>query len=411
MMDTPHVEKRRRTAAVLLWQSRFRLMLIIAIGGVTLTLEWAGWATGESVIARAYGVDRAIAAFSVLGGLYFGFVALLATRLRTRDEIGTWALPATLIADVVAFNGAVLIGAAPEWYEVALILSMFSLQLSLLYSGWRAAIWTLVLVVAAYLGMLWVALSFGSDLGLGESLWTLAVFTVGMTAFASLQADLHSRMGMVVRAIDRARAGSFSLAFDAESGEEPDGITVVGREYTQMREQLTALIQTDPLTGCYNGRGFEQYCARELARAVRQKSMTSLLALDIDHFKSINDTHGHLVGDLVLKEFGGVVLRTARVTDVAGRVGGEEFAILAPDTDAQGAELFAQRVLDACRASTFSVPGGRAVTVSIGVATAIGTTPNLLRLLRERADAALYAAKRGGRDRSVTWTDGMTPQA
>jgi diguanylate cyclase (GGDEF)-like protein len=390
-------------AAILLWQSRFRLLLIIAVGVLTVTLQLLGTVTEQSVIATRFGADPALAAFIVLTLAYFGFVALSSLRMRKTGRIGTWARWTTMVADVVTFNGAVLLAAPPAWYEAALILSTFSLQLELLYSGWRAAVWDLVLVVAAYLAMLYVALMFGSDLQLSEAFWTLGVFTLGMMAFATLHANLAARLSMIVRLFDRNRDGVLELSFD-RSGSEPEAMTVIGVAFEKMRRELTELILTDPLTQCFNPRGFEQQSIREIARGARTDVAIAVLAIDIDFFKRINDTHGHLVGDEVLREVGAIFRSTARVTDVVARTGGEEFTILAPDTDEVGATQFAQRLLEACRNHEFHTVG-KQVTISIGIASLRARTPDVLNMLRSRADTALYAAKKAGRDCMARWSE------
>jgi diguanylate cyclase (GGDEF)-like protein len=393
-------------AAILLWQSRFRLILIIAVGVLTVALQLTGAVTEASVISARYGADPALAAFVALTLLYFGFISLVALRMKAKGRIGAWARWTTMIADVVTFNGAVLLAAPPAWYEVALILCTFSLLLELLYSGWRAAVWDLVIVVATYLSMLYIALSFGSELQLTETFWTLGVFTAGMMAFATLHANLAARLSMIVRLFDRTRDGVFALSYDETSGSEPDAKTVIGVAYEKMRKELTALILTDPLTQCFNPRGFEQMSTREISRCARHDARITLLAIDIDHFKSVNDTYGHLAGDQVLREIGLIFRNTARLTDVVARTGGEEFSILAPDTDEQGAGQFANRLLEACRKHRFADLGDRPVTISIGIASARAKDAGALQLLRSRADEALYAAKRDGRNRAARWADG-----
>ena len=392
-------------AAILLWQSRFRLILIIAVGVLTVALRVIAGDTEASVISTRYGEDPALAAFIALTLLYFGFISLVAMRMRATGRIGSWARWTTMAADVITFNGAVLIAAPPAWYEVALILSTFSLMLELLYSGWRAAVWDMVLVVATYLTMLYIALLLGSDVQLTEAFWTLGVFTAGMIAFATLHANLAARLSMIVRLFGGARDGVFAMAYDETSGSEPDAKTVIGVAFEKMRKELTALILTDPLTLCFNQRGFEQMAARQVSWCARHDATITLLAIDIDHFKSVNDTYGHLVGDSVLREMGQIFRNTARLTDVVARIGGEEFSILAPETDEQGAGQFANRLLEACRKHRFA-DMDRTVTISIGIASMRAKEAGALQLVRSRADEALYADKRDGRNRAARWADG-----
>ena len=393
-------------AAVLLWQTRFRLLLIIAVGGITMGLKLAGKLSSPSVIDDRFGAQVADAWTIAVGLGYFAFVAGLALYLRRHGRIGRWAVVATLIADVLAFNAAVLLATPPDWYDRALILSAFSLQLTLLYFGWRAVMLDLLFVVVAYVGILFAADGMGGQVQMDEALWTLGVFTLGTTAFVMLHADLSARLSMIVRVFDRAREGVFSLSFDEASGVEPDGMTVIGTAYDKMRKELMSLILTDPLTQCFNPRGFDQLSAREVARAARANAGLALLALDLDHFKSVNDTYGHLVGDNVLREVGALLRQVGRLTDVLARTGGEEFTILAPDTNEDGAAHFAQRLLEASRAHRFESLGDRRVTFSIGVSYSPARTKDVMQQLRARADEALYQAKREGRDRAVAWAAG-----
>jgi diguanylate cyclase (GGDEF)-like protein len=170
------------------------------------------------------------------------------------------------------------------------------------------------------------------------------------------------------------------------------------------------MVLTDPLTGCLNRRGLDQTLAREVARAARTGSEIALLALDLDHFKQVNDTHGHPVGDAVLRDAGALLLRAVRPGDVVARTGGEEFAILMPDTGGSSAFQLATRLCDMVRMRAFVLNGTRVpVTLSIGViATGLEhddrPVSEVADELKARADEALYGAKRSGRDRVRTWT-------
>jgi diguanylate cyclase (GGDEF)-like protein len=175
-----------------------------------------------------------------------------------------------------------------------------------------------------------------------------------------------------------------------------------------MRTQLASIVHTDALSGCYNRRGFEQQYRRELARAARTQTDVALIAIDLDFFKQVNDTHGHLVGDQVIAETGELLRASARTDDVVARTGGEEFMILAPNTSAAGAQNLALRVLDAFRRRTFGEPKAKvAVTVSVGVVSDTVPDESIAEALRARADEALYSAKRSGRNRVVLWSHGL----
>lgn len=168
----------------------------------------------------------------------------------------------------------------------------------------------------------------------------------------------------------------------------------------ELSEELRVQSSTDGLTGLYNRRHFMDSLERLLGTAQRHGEPLALLLVDADHFKRVNDDHGHLAGDEVLRRLGAMLLQETRDGDVAARYGGEEFIIALPRTDAPAALAVAGRVLERIRASRVPVDGGTlAITVSIGLATA--RPGEAVAEIIRRADAALYDAKRGGRDRVV----------
>lgn len=170
-------------------------------------------------------------------------------------------------------------------------------------------------------------------------------------------------------------------------------------ELKKAEAKLRELATTDSLTGISNRRHFMELAARELSLSMRNHRPVSLLMLDADRFKSINDAHGHDVGDLVLRSLTSVCKKTLRDVDVFGRLGGEEFAALLPETNKEGAFYAAERIRRALEATHVEHAGGRLnYTVSIGVTTAKESTPDVETLLKE-ADAALYLAKQKGRNR------------
>jgi diguanylate cyclase (GGDEF)-like protein len=173
---------------------------------------------------------------------------------------------------------------------------------------------------------------------------------------------------------------------------------VVGlqQQSLRLRETLAALARTDSLTGVANRRGFDEALEREHARMLRGASPMSLLLLDIDHFKVVNDSWGHQAGDDTLRRLGALLLRRYRAVDAVGRVGGEEFAVLLPQCAADDARVRGVELCEAVRSVTASWP--HPITVSVGVATisGSGTGPDEL---AGAADAALYRAKEAGRDR------------
>jgi diguanylate cyclase (GGDEF)-like protein len=180
-------------------------------------------------------------------------------------------------------------------------------------------------------------------------------------------------------------------------------LVVVGALIVVMKLRLETLVgelrlmaTRDPLTHALNRRAFEETLHSEVARTRRTDRACSVALFDVDHFKAINDEHGHAAGDRALTRLARVVERTTRATDRFGRVGGEEFAVLLVDTDLEGAEAYAEQLRAAIAAD-----GGDPVplTVSVGVAAAgMGDDGEGLLV---HADRALYAAKRAGRNRVV----------
>ncbi|MFC7241311.1 diguanylate cyclase [Catellatospora aurea] len=174
--------------------------------------------------------------------------------------------------------------------------------------------------------------------------------------------------------------------------------TMAGR-IAQRRAELVDLATTDPLTGLPNRRALRAGMARELEHARRRGGPFSLILLDLDHFKAVNDEYGHIAGDLVLRQVGKILQSQVRATDLAGRHGGEEFAVLLPDTGRDAALCTAERVRAALSHTPIEFQGHAVqVTASLGVVTYPEHGLTSEELVR-RADVALYAAKRAGRDR------------
>lgn len=171
-------------------------------------------------------------------------------------------------------------------------------------------------------------------------------------------------------------------------------------ELAAKNEILEKLALTDALTGLANRRAFLDALEAEVARVARHERPASLLFLDLDEFKRVNDAHGHAVGDEVLAGFSRVLNRGCRRGDLAARIGGEEFAVLLPMTSRVAAALVAERIRRATEAFPLGQSVDVALTVSIGVAsTEDSPKPLEAAVLLGRADEALYRAKAGGRNR------------
>jgi diguanylate cyclase (GGDEF)-like protein len=162
----------------------------------------------------------------------------------------------------------------------------------------------------------------------------------------------------------------------------------------QLRKEMEKMLRNDALTGALTRRATFEYAEYELARSARTGAVFSVLMVDLDHFKDINDRYGHQVGDRVLKEFVQCVEQVLRRPSAIGRYGGEEFAVILPDTDQAQAMHVAERIQDRLRER----PEPPSISASIGVASHVAGNDTLDTLMG-RADAAMYRAKNRGRDR------------
>jgi diguanylate cyclase (GGDEF)-like protein len=167
------------------------------------------------------------------------------------------------------------------------------------------------------------------------------------------------------------------------------------RLFTQMQQ----LALTDGLTGCVNRRSFEMQLERDLRLATRMRQPVSLIMLDIDHFKRVNDTYGHDAGDAALRFLADVLRDELRGVDTAARYGGEEFAVILPQAALEGALIVAERLRS--RLETTEVPGIGHITASFGLAT-FPLHANSRDQLVGAADRALYESKHAGRNRICT---------
>jgi diguanylate cyclase (GGDEF)-like protein len=223
----------------------------------------------------------------------------------------------------------------------------------------------------------------------------------------------HFYAGVPLLTPEGAAVGSFCILkrdpqdaarFDVSTLIDLAAVSMDEVELWRLNQDLERAAQTDGLTGIANRRAFDQALERAIRRAHRTNEPLSLLLLDLDHFKALNDTAGHGAGDEVLRRFAGILAQAARrPDDVAARYGGEEFALILPATDQAGALEVAQRLKESLTAAQIFHPRGidGLVTVSIGAVTADSSTELSARVLVSAADARLYEAKRAGRNRAV----------
>ena len=192
-----------------------------------------------------------------------------------------------------------------------------------------------------------------------------------------------------------------------EFGELYQGFNAMLREVRVRDEKLSHLATTDPLTGLANRRFALETMQTLAAQSERNQTPLGVILLDVDHFKQVNDTYGHPVGDLILQQVAHLLQASIRAYDIAARFGGEEFLVLCADTDVPTTVQVAERIRTVVAEQVFTTPQGATlrVTVSLGVQASI-TTPEAMMQLVEAADQALYCAKQAGRNRVVAHTEG-----
>lgn len=387
-------------AEIVVWQASRRLTIAVTIGVAAVILRLTGVVSGP------------IWPLLAIVPAYLGVVALLTVIIERRHHVSRRALIVVALTDLAAIFGTVALVTEPAFYPRALLVTLIALQFTQMFFGRSPSITVVVGSTLGYLGLVALAAHQGVPVKWVDEAWLLALYLLVAFNGLALHASANRRLTALVDLFAAAQRGDFSRPFVEEPGREPDGITLLGRSYNHLRSELATMVMNDALTGCLNRRGFDQALEQTVARAGRRGGYLAVLAIDIDHFKAINDSVGHLAGDSVLRELAAVLTRSSRGGDIVGRVGGEEFVILLPDTDSEMAGVVAERVRESVGRYAFKTGRGAiTVTVSVGIACEQVTDAHAGRALRARADEALYVAKRLGRNRVVMWAPGIRSNA
>jgi diguanylate cyclase (GGDEF)-like protein len=387
-------------AEIVVWQSSRRLTIAIAVGVIGVLLHSLGLVEGPSW------------PFLLVVPGYIAIVALLTVAIERRHEVTRAALVVLALTDVAAIFATVALVTPPAFFPRALLLSLLALQFTQMFFGRTPALTVVIASALAYMGLVLGAWERGMNVSWIEEGGMVALYLLVALNGMAMQGSANRRLAALVDLFAGAQRGDFSRTFIEERDREPDGITLLGRAYNHLRAELAAMVLTDTLTGCLNRRGFAQVLNQTVSAATRRGGELALLAIDIDHFKSINDTVGHLGGDAILRELAELLSQSARAGDVVARVGGEEFVVLLPGADSETAGVMAERIMSNVRGHGFSTARGRQrVTVSLGIAAEQVTDAHITGALRARADEALYVAKRLGRNRVVMWAPGKRSNA
>jgi diguanylate cyclase (GGDEF)-like protein len=216
-----------------------------------------------------------------------------------------------------------------------------------------------------------------------EVLLPSGLFYIAMIGMVSVNANRHIRRAIVDNLKVLTLTEKLQQALAAE---------------TQLRTELSVRADTDDLTDIFNRRGLMTHLNIELARCRRFPRSAAVLMIDIDHFKQVNDTYGHAAGDTVILGMVEAVKQQLRDTDIFGRLGGEEFLVVLPAMESEGALIAAERIRECVEKATIAVPG-HTVRIAVSIGVAVYAPEDSADSMLARADDALYAAKHDGRNR------------
>jgi diguanylate cyclase (GGDEF)-like protein len=335
--------------------------------------------------------------------IYVLCVAVSAEWIRRAVVVHEHRLPALLVtADIVALAALIWLSGTPAEMGRILMGATLVVQLAVFYFGRLLGSYAAILAALAYLITTRIVPSSGValDQSLPHLIYSLGVFGLVSGVLITAYGNFRERMNRLRLFCKLVEDGDLTPAFALGVDKRPDDLTLLARSFEAMRAKLADQIGTDSLTGCLNRRALESKLRAEWRTAKRRSSTVAVLAIDVDHFKSINDKHGHPFGDIVLKELASIMKDTARDTDAVARVGGDEFVIVLPDTGWQGALTFAERLRRRVEEYQFAASETPIRSeISIGIALAKGTDPNSPEMLLLEADQSLYKAKTGGRNK------------
>ncbi len=340
----------------------------------------------------------------LVSGAYIATVILTSWWVQ-RSERGVLhpMLPGLLVtADILAMTGFFYFTTVGQAHHRMLLIGLLGVQLSVFYFGWWLGAYATLLTAVAYATMELAAPPFipGPRPSGPEVALTIAVFVLVSAMVVFVFGSFRSRMNELRLFCRLVEEGELTAKLTAAKATHPDDLTLLARSFEAMRDRFAEQIGTDSLTGCVNRRALENRLRSDWRLAKRRGSHVAVVAIDLDNFKSINDSRGHPVGDLVLQQLAAIMKSTARDSDTVARLGGDEFIIVLPDTGWEGAVAFAERLRRRVQDFGFGAEASPVTaTVSIGVALARGTDPISPEVLLHEADRSLYKAKAGGRNR------------
>jgi diguanylate cyclase (GGDEF)-like protein len=339
----------------------------------------------------------------IVSAVYAACVLLAARAVRRSGMPHGSQLPALLVtADIFALAALIWLSGTPTDATRILVAALLVVQFAVFYFGRGLGVYAVIVACLSYLVVALVlpAQVPGPHPPLGQAAFSLGLFGMASVVLVTAYGSFRARMNQLRLFCKLVEEGDLAPAITLGLDKRPDDLTLLAKSFDAMRGRLAEQIGTDPLTGCLNRRALETRLRTEWRQAKRRGTTVAVLAIDIDHFKLINDTRGHPFGDLVLQELAGIMRATARDTDAVARLGGDEFCVVLPDTGWQGALTFAERMRRKVDDYSFGAATAEMrLTISVGVALARGTDPISPDMLLQEADRSLYKAKTGGRNR------------
>jgi len=374
---------------------------------VILAQRWVRYLALVFVIGVAALLSRSVAqpAMVPLVSIALGYAAcvfLTGWLVRRVPALPAGALlPGLLVtADLLMVGAVVYLTGVPLVATRFLIVALLFVPLAVFYFGVSLGVYAALLACGIYLAVAEFLPPYNPGPRPVSSAINAALFTMVAAVLIAIFGSFRTRMNQLRLFCKLVEDGDLGAAADLARPRLPDDLTLLARSFEAMRNGLAEQIGTDPLTGCLNRRALETRLKSDWRHAKRRNTQIAVVAIDLDHFKQINDTRGHPVGDTVLQQLAGIMKATARDTDAVARFGGDEFVILLPDTGWQGALTFAERLRRRVDDYTFGPPGSAmTLTVSVGVALARGTDQIAPEELLKEADRSLYKAKQQGRNR------------
>ncbi len=377
--------------------------LFWVLGVTNILLLATLWVALGSRLRDGLGKWAASLAIQVLAFFLFALRGVIPDPLSIVAANGLLPLAISLqAAAILEFHGRRM----PSWVHVAGLSAGMVIFASLLDSFHARAVVSAVVFGTALLAVALLMYRLRSELG-ARTRWTMiASFILGAASFCGrgLNAWLAPDQFTALFSSSPLQSFNFLLAY-AFVVSSSFGFLLMHIERADVAARRLATI--DPLTGVYNRRTFLELAERELARCGRTGAALSVIMLDIDHFKRVNDSFGHLAGDETLRRFVALVQGCLRRADLVVRYGGEEFCVLLPEVHLNEAAALAERIRAAVARSPLVI--GSAIipiTVSAGVAALQGSDGVNIDHLLHRADAALYGAKNQGRNRVVAQAGG-----